>query len=164
MPLLKHKMMYGSIRRMGSIVVQNALFVRSRKTGNLTIPWCTYTDPEVAHVGLYGGDDQRDHLGHEIKNGLDRSGLHDSFLPHPGGEHQQGRLSLPEDQAHPGRTEADAQLVVLETLSKRYRKFLKICRAQRTCGLQVWVLGRDLRIHKSCQQDKTKRKQNRFCS
>ena len=38
---------------MGSIVVQNALFVRSRKTGGLTIPWCTYTDPEVAHVGLY---------------------------------------------------------------------------------------------------------------
>ena len=38
---------------MGSIVVQNALFVRSRKTGSLTIPWCTYTDPEVAHVGLY---------------------------------------------------------------------------------------------------------------
>ena len=38
---------------MGSIVVQNALFVRSRKTSGLTIPWCTYTDPEVAHVGLY---------------------------------------------------------------------------------------------------------------
>ena len=38
---------------MGSIVVQNALFIRSRKTSSLTIPWCTYTDPEVAHVGLY---------------------------------------------------------------------------------------------------------------
>ena len=38
---------------MGSIVVQNALFVRTRKTSSLTIPWCTYTDPEVAHVGLY---------------------------------------------------------------------------------------------------------------
>ena len=38
---------------MASIVVQNALFVRSRKTSSLTIPWCTYTDPEVAHVGLY---------------------------------------------------------------------------------------------------------------
>ncbi len=38
---------------MGSIVVQNALFVRSRKTSSLTIPWCTYVDPEVAHVGLY---------------------------------------------------------------------------------------------------------------
>jgi len=38
---------------MGSIVVQNSLFARTRKTGSLTIPWCTYTDPEVAHVGLY---------------------------------------------------------------------------------------------------------------
>jgi mercury(II) reductase len=38
---------------MGSIVVQNSLFVRTRKTSGLTIPWCTYTDPEVAHVGLY---------------------------------------------------------------------------------------------------------------
>ena len=38
---------------MASIVVQNALFVRTRKTDSLTIPWCTYTDPEVAHVGLY---------------------------------------------------------------------------------------------------------------
>jgi mercury(II) reductase len=38
---------------MASIVVQNSLFLRSRKTSSLTIPWCTYTDPEVAHVGLY---------------------------------------------------------------------------------------------------------------
>jgi mercury(II) reductase len=38
---------------MGSIVVQNSLFVRSRRTSSLTIPWCTYTDPEVAHVGMY---------------------------------------------------------------------------------------------------------------
>ena len=32
--------------------VQNALFAPTAKTGPLTIPWCTYTDPEVAHVGL----------------------------------------------------------------------------------------------------------------
>ena len=38
---------------MASIVIQNALFLRSRKTSSLTIPWCTYTDPEVAHVGMY---------------------------------------------------------------------------------------------------------------
>ena len=35
------------------IVIQNALFFRSKKYRSLTIPWCTYTDPEVAHVGLY---------------------------------------------------------------------------------------------------------------
>jgi len=35
------------------IVVQNALFVRTAKLSSLVMPWCTYTDPEVAHVGLY---------------------------------------------------------------------------------------------------------------
>ena len=34
------------------IVIQNALFFGSKKLSALTIPWCTYTDPEVAHVGL----------------------------------------------------------------------------------------------------------------
>ncbi len=35
------------------IVVQNALFLRTAKLSKLVMPWCTYTDPEVAHVGLY---------------------------------------------------------------------------------------------------------------
>ncbi len=35
------------------VVVQNALFKGRRKWTALTIPWCTFTDPEVAHVGLY---------------------------------------------------------------------------------------------------------------
>jgi pyruvate/2-oxoglutarate dehydrogenase complex dihydrolipoamide dehydrogenase (E3) component len=34
------------------IVVQNALFFRSQKLSKLVMPWCTYTDPEVAHVGM----------------------------------------------------------------------------------------------------------------
>jgi pyruvate/2-oxoglutarate dehydrogenase complex dihydrolipoamide dehydrogenase (E3) component/uncharacterized membrane protein YdjX (TVP38/TMEM64 family) len=34
------------------IVIQNALFFGNKKLSKLTIPWCTYTDPEVAHVGL----------------------------------------------------------------------------------------------------------------
>jgi pyruvate/2-oxoglutarate dehydrogenase complex dihydrolipoamide dehydrogenase (E3) component len=34
------------------IVIQNALFLGRKKVSALTIPWCTYTDPEVAHVGL----------------------------------------------------------------------------------------------------------------
>lgn len=36
-----------------AIVVQNALFLPSKKAGSLIVPWCTYTDPEVAHIGLY---------------------------------------------------------------------------------------------------------------
>jgi pyruvate/2-oxoglutarate dehydrogenase complex dihydrolipoamide dehydrogenase (E3) component len=33
-------------------VIQNALFFGRKKLGTQTIPWCTYTDPEIAHVGL----------------------------------------------------------------------------------------------------------------
>ncbi len=32
---------------------QNALFFGRKKASSLVIPWCTYTDPEIAHVGLY---------------------------------------------------------------------------------------------------------------
>ena len=35
------------------IVIQNALFWRRQKLSSLVIPWCTYTDPEIAHVGIY---------------------------------------------------------------------------------------------------------------
>ena len=35
------------------IVIQNALFWGRKRASSLTIPWCTYTDPEIAHVGLY---------------------------------------------------------------------------------------------------------------
>ncbi|MEM7145162.1 MAG: mercuric reductase [Verrucomicrobiota bacterium] len=35
------------------LVIQNSLFVGSKKFSALNIPWCTYTDPEIAHVGLY---------------------------------------------------------------------------------------------------------------
>ena len=38
---------------MARIVIQNALFKGRARASALTIPWCTYTDPEVAHVGLY---------------------------------------------------------------------------------------------------------------
>jgi pyruvate/2-oxoglutarate dehydrogenase complex dihydrolipoamide dehydrogenase (E3) component len=35
------------------IVIGNALFFGRARASALTIPWSTYTDPEVAHVGLY---------------------------------------------------------------------------------------------------------------
>ena len=37
---------------MARIVIQNALFKGRAKASALTIPWCTYTNPELAHVGL----------------------------------------------------------------------------------------------------------------
>lgn len=41
---------------MARIVVANALFGGRQKTSTLVIPWCTYTDPEIAHVGMYERD------------------------------------------------------------------------------------------------------------
>ncbi len=38
---------------MARIVIANALFMGRQRASRLIIPWCTYTDPEVAHTGLY---------------------------------------------------------------------------------------------------------------
>ena len=35
------------------IVIQNALFRGRERLSTLVIPWCIFTDPEIAHVGLY---------------------------------------------------------------------------------------------------------------
>lgn len=39
------------------IVIQNSLFsifgIGRKKLSSLIMPWCTYTDPEIAHVGMY---------------------------------------------------------------------------------------------------------------
>lgn len=37
---------------MARLVIQNALFFGRAKASALTIPWATYTSPEIAHVGL----------------------------------------------------------------------------------------------------------------
>lgn len=38
------------------IVIQNSLFGGRKSLSALTMPWCTYTDPEIAHVGMYERD------------------------------------------------------------------------------------------------------------
>jgi pyruvate/2-oxoglutarate dehydrogenase complex dihydrolipoamide dehydrogenase (E3) component len=38
------------------IAIQNALFHGRAKASDLVIPWCTYTSPEIAHVGMYEKD------------------------------------------------------------------------------------------------------------
>jgi pyruvate/2-oxoglutarate dehydrogenase complex dihydrolipoamide dehydrogenase (E3) component len=44
---------------MARIVIKNALFKGRAKASSLLIPWCTYTSPEIAHVGLYEKDAQQ---------------------------------------------------------------------------------------------------------
>ena len=39
---------------MARIVIQNTLFLGRARSSSLVIPWCTYTSPEIAHVGLTG--------------------------------------------------------------------------------------------------------------
>ena len=39
------------------IVIRNALFFGRDRVSSLTIPWCIYTDPEIAHVGLGEAED-----------------------------------------------------------------------------------------------------------
>jgi pyruvate/2-oxoglutarate dehydrogenase complex dihydrolipoamide dehydrogenase (E3) component len=41
---------------MARLVIRNALFLGRDRVSKLLVPWATYTDPEVAHVGLYEAD------------------------------------------------------------------------------------------------------------
>lgn len=52
---LKHKFTH-TADATARIVIQNALFAGRKKLSNLIIPWCTYTDPAIAHVGMYEKD------------------------------------------------------------------------------------------------------------
>jgi pyruvate/2-oxoglutarate dehydrogenase complex dihydrolipoamide dehydrogenase (E3) component len=52
-------------------VIENALFKTGllsiagrKKASTLTIPWCTYTDPEIAHVGAYERELQEKGIPH----------------------------------------------------------------------------------------------------
>jgi pyruvate/2-oxoglutarate dehydrogenase complex dihydrolipoamide dehydrogenase (E3) component len=49
---------------MARIALQNALFFGRKKASDLVIPWTTYTDPEVARVGLTEQEAQQH--GHEV--------------------------------------------------------------------------------------------------
>jgi pyruvate/2-oxoglutarate dehydrogenase complex dihydrolipoamide dehydrogenase (E3) component len=44
---------------MARIVIGNALFFGRARLSALTIPWCTYTSPELAHVGLTAEEAKR---------------------------------------------------------------------------------------------------------
>ena len=46
------------------IVIQNALFYGRVRVSKLVVPWCTYTSPELAHVGMYEADARA--AGHQV--------------------------------------------------------------------------------------------------
>ncbi len=45
---------------MARIVIRNALFFGRARVSRLVIPWCTYTDPELAHVGMTASDAEKE--------------------------------------------------------------------------------------------------------
>lgn len=47
---------------MARTVIQNALFKGWKKVSSLTIPWCTFTTPELAHVGLSESDAEKQQI------------------------------------------------------------------------------------------------------
>jgi pyruvate/2-oxoglutarate dehydrogenase complex dihydrolipoamide dehydrogenase (E3) component len=49
---------------MARLALRNSLFFGRSKASSLVIPSCTFTDPEVAHVGLY--EDEARKRGHEV--------------------------------------------------------------------------------------------------
>jgi pyruvate/2-oxoglutarate dehydrogenase complex dihydrolipoamide dehydrogenase (E3) component len=49
---LEHKFTHAA-EASARIAMTNALFRGRGRLSAMTIPWCTYTDPEIAHVGLY---------------------------------------------------------------------------------------------------------------
>ena len=49
---LEHKFTHAA-EASARIAIRNALFLGRKRLSALTIPWCTFTDPEIAHIGLY---------------------------------------------------------------------------------------------------------------
>ncbi len=48
----------------GRIAMINALLLKTQRASRLVIPWCTFTEPEIAHVGLY--EQQAKEQGHAV--------------------------------------------------------------------------------------------------
>ena len=52
---------------MARVALQNALFFGRKRVSELVVPWCTYTDPEVASVGLT--EKKAKERGYDVKIG-----------------------------------------------------------------------------------------------
>jgi pyruvate/2-oxoglutarate dehydrogenase complex dihydrolipoamide dehydrogenase (E3) component len=81
---------------MARVVIQNALFYGRRRASALVIPWCTYTNPEVAHVGMY--EQEARQSGHDVQTitveltDVDRAIVDDDTDGFVRVHHERGRL------------------------------------------------------------------------
>jgi pyruvate/2-oxoglutarate dehydrogenase complex dihydrolipoamide dehydrogenase (E3) component len=102
---------------MARIVIQNALFYGRRKASALVIPWATYTEPEIAHVGLY--ETQAREAGRTVEtitvalNDVDRAVLDDDTDGFVRVHHEKGRiLGCTIVSAHAGEMIGEASYAV----------------------------------------------------
>lgn len=51
--------------RHARIVIQNALFFGRKKVSRIVVPWCTYTSPEIAHVGMF--EKEAEEQGYQVE-------------------------------------------------------------------------------------------------
>lgn len=99
------------------IVIQNALFYGRKRASALVVPWCTYTDPEVAHVGMYKAEARQ--KSHDVKTititlaEVDRAVLDEEAEGFVRVHHDRGRLlGCTIVAAHAGEMISEAAYVV----------------------------------------------------
>jgi pyruvate/2-oxoglutarate dehydrogenase complex dihydrolipoamide dehydrogenase (E3) component len=128
------------------IVIRNALFFGREKASELVVPWCTFTDPEIAHVGLYPRDVEKegraiDTYTVELRD-VDRAvldGEEEGFLKvhvEKGGERILGATLV---SRHAGETISELTLAIvsgagLSTLSRTIHPYPTQAEALRKAG------------------------------
>ena len=99
------------------IVIKNTLFsplgLGRAKLSDVVMPWCTYTDPEIAHVGLYEAEAQQqgiatktikielESVDRAIADGETQIGQRHSSLPYPGRSFEKSSRCLSPDVVDP---------------------------------------------------------------
>lgn len=73
------------------IVIQNALFFGRRRASALVMPWVTYTDPELAQVGVTTGEGRIETITVQLRD-VDRAVLDDEDEGFVRIHHERGRL------------------------------------------------------------------------
>lgn len=51
---------------MARIIIRNSLFINNNTQSSLVLPWCTYTHPEVAHVGAYEQELEKNKISFQV--------------------------------------------------------------------------------------------------
>ncbi|MBI3494119.1 MAG: FAD-dependent oxidoreductase, partial [Acidobacteria bacterium] len=128
------------------IVIQNALFYGRRRASALVIPWCTFTDPEIAHVGMHEAEARE--KGHDVKTitvdlaDVDRAVLDEDAKGFVRVHHERGRLlGCTIVAAHAGEMIAEAAYVLkhggtLTDLSSTIHPYPTLAEALRKAGDQ----------------------------